>query len=395
MNFRRELPVLVAEANTIGSIAVIRSLGRAGYPVFAYSANENALGFRSNYLSEGLKAPAYSESEHFLEWLRSTVARYRIRVLIPSEALLLALRPAFAEFSHLLPLHQDQQVVYTGMSKFDLFARFVEVGGPLLNNLPPFELVTGDLPSNLKLGHNLEQAVYAKIDACYSHEGNGKVIALAGGSGFRDRIAELTQAECPKILLQGHVPGRGVGIFLLRWNGKILASFGHQRLHEVPHTGGASSYRCSWWDEEIYNDALRRLECLNWQGVAMLEYRYDAETGRFYLMEMNGRFWGSLHLALFAGVDFPRLMLDAFHGRAEQVVSNGRSVSCRLTFPKELEYILSCVKDASLPIRQRLWPMFEFFVLALDPRVKSDLFFPGDRMLYFRSIPRAIRRFFQ
>ena len=33
--WRRDLPVLVAEAGTMGAIGVIRSLGRAGYPVHA------------------------------------------------------------------------------------------------------------------------------------------------------------------------------------------------------------------------------------------------------------------------------------------------------------------------------------------------------------------------
>jgi len=31
-------------------------------------------------------------------------------------------------------------------------------------------------------------------------------------------------------------------------------------------------------------------------------------------MEVNGRFWGSLQLAIDAGVDFPRLLLDAAAG---------------------------------------------------------------------------------
>jgi hypothetical protein len=40
----------------------------------------------------------------------------------------------------------------------------------------------------------------------------------------------------------------------------------------------------------------------------------DAATGTPYLMEINGRFWGSLQLAIDAGVDFPALLLDAMFG---------------------------------------------------------------------------------
>ena len=41
----------------------------------------------------------------------------------------------------------------------------------------------------------------------------------------------------------------------------------------------------------------------------MIEYKMDEATGLPYLMEVNGRFWGSLQLAVDAGVDFPRLLV--------------------------------------------------------------------------------------
>ena len=52
----------------------------------------------------------------------------------------------------------------------------------------------------------------------------------------------------------------------------------------------------------------RLLEALDWQGVAMVECKRDAATGRPVVMEVNGRFWGSLQLAIDAGVDFPALL---------------------------------------------------------------------------------------
>ena len=37
----------------------------------------------------------------------------------------------------------------------------------------------------------------------------------------------------------------------------------------------------------------------------MIEYKRHTATGVPYLMEINGRFWGSLQLAIDAGADFP------------------------------------------------------------------------------------------
>lgn len=46
----------------------------------------------------------------------------------------------------------------------------------------------------------------------------------------------------------------------------------------------------------------------------MVEYKRDLRTGRTVLMEVNGRFWGSLQLAIDSGVDFPRLLLACADG---------------------------------------------------------------------------------
>ncbi len=47
----------------------------------------------------------------------------------------------------------------------------------------------------------------------------------------------------------------------------------------------------------------------------MVEYKVDERTGTPYLMEVNGRFWGSLQLAVDAGVDFPALLVRAALGQ--------------------------------------------------------------------------------
>jgi hypothetical protein len=56
---------------------------------------------------------------------------------------------------------------------------------------------------------------------------------------------------------------------------------------------------------------------LGWSGVAMVEFKEDRASGTPYLMEINGRFWGSLQLAVDAGVDFPRLLLDRWEAQRD------------------------------------------------------------------------------
>jgi protein-tyrosine-phosphatase len=49
---------------------------------------------------------------------------------------------------------------------------------------------------------------------------------------------------------------------------------------------------------------------LQWHGVAMVEFRYDRQHDTYWFMEINPRFWGSLPLAIAAGVDFPKALLS-------------------------------------------------------------------------------------
>jgi predicted ATP-grasp superfamily ATP-dependent carboligase len=48
------------------------------------------------------------------------------------------------------------------------------------------------------------------------------------------------------------------------------------------------------------------LDRLDWTGPAMVEFMHTPE-GEYYLIEVNGRYWGSLPFAIACGVEFPWL----------------------------------------------------------------------------------------
>jgi predicted ATP-grasp superfamily ATP-dependent carboligase len=119
-------------------------------------------------------------------------------------------------------------------------------------------------------------------------------------------------------LIQERVVGPGTGVFLLCDHGRLLTAFAHRRLREKPPSGGVSVLSESIpLDRHLRDEAMRLLEPLRWHGVAMVEYKQDCRTGRPVLMEVNGRFWGSLQLAVDAGIDFPYLCYQL--ARGEQI----------------------------------------------------------------------------
>jgi len=393
-----EFPVLVAEAHTLGSIATIRSLGSAGYPVHAVSHRSDGLGLYSRFAQAGVVCPGYDDPS-FLDWLRCYIKKNQIGAIIPSEGLLLAVRSSFSEFASLLPYSSSESVVYAAMSKADQIGACIH--GPRAaasrNHIPAFLLLNsskqtfqdGELEA-------LELPLYIKVDGCHARERGESAVYPASSLSQARALVERLAASYAKVLVQAHVEGCGAGVFFLRWKGQPLAEFMHLRLHEVPHTGGVSSYRKSWWHQAMRDDAWAKLEAMDWEGVAMLEYRWKPATDQFYFLEMNGRFWGSLHLALFAGVDFPRILVDALQGRLSLPVMGPRQdIRCRYTFPRDVMYVWSILKDVKINVWAKLNAVLEFFALSLNPEVRSDLWFPGDRLLYGRQLGRFIKEIFR
>src|SRR5262249_36207185 len=54
------------------------------------------------------------------------------------------------------------------------------------------------------------------------------------------------------------------------------------------------------------------LDALDFEGAAMAEFKSDGQSA--WLIELNARLWGSLQLAVDAGLDFPRLLVEAALG---------------------------------------------------------------------------------
>ncbi|WP_186301391.1 arsenate reductase/protein-tyrosine-phosphatase family protein [Denitromonas halophila] len=179
------------------------------------------------------------------------------------------------------------------------------------------------------------------------------------------------------VILQEYFRGDGVGIELIADHGEIRFAFQHRRLHEVPLTGGGSSLRTS---EAISPPLLaaseKLIKALKWHGVAMVEFKYDTRTGEFRLMEINGRFWGSLPLAIAAGADFPRMLYELIcEGRIAPRPPARENVVCRQLARDVdwLEHVLRRNAPASL-VRLPSWKdVLRDSALVFSPRHHFDV----------------------
>jgi predicted ATP-grasp superfamily ATP-dependent carboligase len=142
--------------------------------------------------------------------------------------------------------------------------------------------------------------------------------------------------------------------------GRLRAAFAHRRIREKPPSGGVSVLSESvGLDPQLLEHAERILEALKWHGVAMLEFKRDARDGVSKLLEINGRFWGSLQLAVDSGVDFPYLLYRlAVDGDIEPVFTYRLGVRLRWWLG-DLDWLLLRLREQG-SLARRLGAIAEF-----------------------------------
>jgi predicted ATP-grasp superfamily ATP-dependent carboligase len=131
--------------------------------------------------------------------------------------------------------------------------------------------------------------------------------------------------------------------------GELHSAFQHRRVREMPLSGGGSTCRIAEpVDERLLAYATSLLEDLSWTGVAMVEFKTGPAGD--YLMEINGRFWGSLALAVSAGVDFPRLLAAMHLGEPLPPRADYRVGHQAIKIPADLNWIAEVIRGHGLPL---------------------------------------------
>jgi predicted ATP-grasp superfamily ATP-dependent carboligase len=317
--------ILVTDGTQRSALAVVRSLGRAGHIVFVCGPRVPSLAGSSKHsFAEAVVADALDAPEQFAGDVAHLVERWRIDTLIPiTEASLLALLPEREQLGVNIPW-PDVQTFRAVSDKRALLAAASELGIAVPRqvvldsdaDMQAMDPMLLDYPLVLKPGRSVGEREGRRVSL--------GVVHVASADALRPAIRALGDAAFP-LLVQQRIVGPGIGIFVLMWDGKLLATFAHQRLREKPPSGGVSVYSESVAaDAELVERSQRLLEQLGWRGVAMVEFKRDAQTGIAYLMEVNGRFWGSLQLAIDSGVDFPALLVEASAGEQVQPVTSFR-----------------------------------------------------------------------
>ena len=387
--------VLVTDGHWRKTLAVVRSLGRKGVHVTVGERTFLNTSFFSKYCARRIVYPSPRRyPDQFIEFLLKEVKKNKTDCLFPMEEETLLLvaghQPEISKYTYLLV--PDFKKIEFVRDKRNLI-QFAETHGiptPKTSYIPP----TLSLPlegggEGWRSPHQ-EGGVASKVTLPLDGGGVGGGVNIASipiPAVIKPRISsgsfgivyvrrgedlipfyQRVHARYPFPLVQEWIPDGG-GTFglsaLFDEASNVKAAFVHKKLRMYPIQGGPSTLREGVWHPQIMELGLSLLKSLNWKGVGMVEFKVDPRDGIPKLMEVNPRFWGSLQLAIFSGVDFPYLILKMARGETfEPVLHYTVGRRCRwLLFGDLLHFLTN-------PHRFHLQPPFFHF---FEPNTSYDI----------------------
>lgn len=371
--------VFVTDAQMRSSLAVIRSLGKQGLEVTAGEETRCATGAFSRYCSHRLVYPSpVREEEKFVRHLLAHLREKEYDAIFPvADACLKPIVDHEEEISRYTRIALPPRDVFMkGYDKGATLRIALEHGIPCPKTFFPESAVEA-----AEIAGEVDYPAVVKPRVSSGRRG----VRVCSNPGDLLRAYEATVSAFGPVVVQEFIPGGGeLGVYTLT-NGRSepRAVTVQRRLRSYPVSGGASTLRETVKDElsrEAAAIALRLLKAMGWSGVAMVEFRIDARDGGLKLMEVNPRFWGSLHLSILSGVDFPyllyRMIMD---GDVDAVADYREGVRCRWLLPGDILWYLSAPKT---------WQNFREFLRFGTPDDILSLHDPGPTMGFMLATAR-------
>ncbi len=300
--------VLVLGHGDRAFLTVIRSLGRAGLNVHVAMCRPGDRALKSRYVTKWYDVPTYQPGDDsWINAIEAVLDQTSFQLVVPCED------------QAVIPLQDYQERLGRRCQLYVLGERAYET---TFSKIKSAELATKlriaqpktvvlDTSDNWESIADFSLPVVVKPPSSFTSD---DLSAKRGVVRCRTR-SELTEkltalGTWGGAVVQENFTGTGVGVELLVHDGEVLVAFQHVRVHE-PLEGGGSSYRRSApLHPELLAASKSMMKELGYTGVAMVEFKVNFETGRWVFIEINGRFWGSLPLAVAAGVDFPLYLYE-------------------------------------------------------------------------------------
>ncbi len=323
---------IVLDGELKSALAIVRSLGQRDILVSVGAERESGMALHSRFKTRSFVYPSpYTNAKSFIDAVEHEAKRLGDSPVIfsCSDATFLALYDARER------LASSCTLVFPGARAMEIaFDKAITYSLARISGIPT---ITTYMPMNQdELKRDAEKIAYPAVVKPRKSATPYNGARHFGSAQFVHDAEELIHmfeslrsrlGESP--MIQERMAGEEYGVETIAHDGNPYAFVTHHRIRSLSPTGGASVLK-----ETVEKGALRdMLEMyarkiiheLRWEGPIMVEFKVDSDTKTPKLMEVNGRFWGSLALAISAGVDMPYL----YHHLATKEALPPEQVSAR------------------------------------------------------------------
>jgi D-aspartate ligase len=293
-------------------LGVARSLGERGVPVIGLSSGRRVFGNFSRYARTLIAPDSRSHPEALLQFL-------------------LRLGPTLGDRAVLFPTRDDDLVFLDRFRKelAPFFSPVIPPGDVLEACLDKWQTylwarktgVAAPRAWMIEDGGGLERAieeaaypcVLKPLEAHFWRRGDNwklvsarKAIAISSAAELRKEYSAIARAD-PRALLQEMVPGPDdrlvIAACYMDRQSRWTACFNTQKVLQVPEGFGTGCIVQSVHRPELVEPTARLLSAMGYSGIAEVEYKFDAASGEYKLIEINPRPWDQHRLGNAAGVD--------------------------------------------------------------------------------------------
>lgn len=315
------MDVVVLDGGQKSALAVVRALRQMGLRVVVGASSHTAMALHSRYVHATFVYPDPThDQDAFVHALREQVSGAAVSPVVYtfSEATSVTLEQFRGELESLItyPWHAPEQFAYvTDKLRTNALAERCSVP-----TIPTYHWHT-----EAELQDALPSVSWPLVIKPRQSVTRNERSLLFGSASFVHSEEALMSAwhtaravTGASPLVQPMITGAEYGVELVAQAGKIRALLVHKRLRSLSPTGGASVLKETVVGGDRYETLVSYAHTLvrelAWTGPCMVEFKDDDATREVCLMEINGRWWGSLPLATRADVDMPGIYYELMRG---------------------------------------------------------------------------------
>lgn len=339
MKIKRDIKtVLLTNGQQRKTLAVVRSLGIRNIKVIvAEETRFNPSAF-SKYCCKSLVSPSAKKNPNeYYNWLCEVLIEYKCDVMFPMdddvfEIVMKNERELLKICSIVLPTMQNY-LRASDKSNATKLAR--EVGVPCPQTLHPKKLC--DLLSLI------EPMKFPLVIKPRVSSGSRGIRIVNNREEFIKVYLEIHDIyEFPIIQEYIGIGDRYDVCLLFDNDNKLKAQFVQREIRHFPIDIGPSTMQESVEAPVVLEYALRIMKNLPWKGIVELEFIVDAKDNKFKFMEINPRFWGSLQMAITAGVDFPWMLYNlSGEGKIDATFKYKSGLMCSWLLPGDILHFIA------------------------------------------------------